>query len=170
MSLHPAPQPGPANPPAWRLCRSSFTVPTGETLAWAKHASRLIHVLARAEAEAKGFDDALLLNEAGEVVETTSANLFWIEAGTVCTPPLSTGALAGVTRAAVLELCATQGIRWAERSISVEALTRTDAVFLTQTVWEVVPAQSIDGVRLSPSPAVDQLRAAYRGLTRAETV
>lgn len=168
MSLHPAPQIDAANPPCWRLCRSSFTVPTGEQLARAKHASRLVHVLARAEAEAKGFDDAILLNSAGEVVETTGANLFWIEDGTVCTPPLSTGALAGVTRGIVLELCATQGIRCAERSIPVEALLRTNAVFLTQTVWEIVSVQSIDRVRFNPSPVVEQIQAAYRELVRAE--
>ena len=169
MSLHPAPVLDPANPPCWRLMRSSFAVPAGERLARAKHASRLVHVLARAEAEAKGFDDALLLTPVGEVVETTGANLFWIEHGTVCTPPLSSGALAGVTRGVVLELCATHGIRCAERSISVEALVRTDTVFLTQTVWETVSVQSIDGVRFSPSPTVDRIRAAYRELIRAET-
>jgi branched-chain amino acid aminotransferase len=129
----------------------------------------LVHVLARAEAEAKGFDDAILLNCAGEVVEATGANLFWIQNGAVGTPPLSSGALAGVTRAVVLELCATLGIRCAERSRSVEALVRTDALFLTQTVWGIVPVRSIEGVPVGASPVVPQLQAAYQELIRAET-
>jgi aminodeoxychorismate lyase len=169
MSLHPAPVLNPANPPRWRLMRSSFSVPAGNQLAAAKHASRLVHVLARAEAEAKGFDEALLLNSAGEVAEAASSNLFWIERGIVCTPPLSSGALDGVTRAVICELSAAQGLPTQQRSITPEELRAAEAVFLTQSVWEIVSVHSIDNHPVGPVAVVDRIRAAYRELVRRET-
>jgi branched-chain amino acid aminotransferase len=168
MSLHPAPVLDPANPPRWRLMRSSLSVPPGDPLASAKHTSRLAHVLARAEAEAKGFDEALLLNSAGEVAEAASSNLFWIERGIVSTPPLSSGALAGVTRGVVFELCAARGLPTQERSITPEELRVAEAVFLTQSVWEIVSIHAIDYHPVGQVAVVDQIRAAYRELVRRE--
>jgi aminodeoxychorismate lyase len=169
MSLHPAPILDPANPPCWRLMRSSYTVPAGERLASAKHASRLVHVLASAEATAKGFDDALLLNTAGVVVEATGSNVFWIERGAVRTPPLSSGALAGVTRGIVLELCATLAMPAQEEPASLEQLQQSDGLFLTQTAREIVSVRSLDDAPVKPSPVVEQIRAAYREEVRRET-
>jgi aminodeoxychorismate lyase len=169
MSLHPAPILDPANPPRWRLMRSSFSVPAGNQLAAAKHTSRLVHVLARAEAEAKGFDEALLLNSAGEVAEAASSNLFWIERGSLCTPPLSSGALDGVTRAVIFELSAAQGLPTQERPITPEELRAAEAVFLTQSVWEIVSVHSIDNHPVGQVAVVDQIRAAYRELVPRET-
>jgi len=169
MSLQPAPVLDPADPPCWRLMCSSFSIPAGDQFARAKHASRLVQVLARAEAEAKGFDEALLLNSAGEVAEATSSNLFWIENGTACTPPLSSGALDGVTRGVVSEICATLRVPVQEHSAPLEALQRADGVFLTQSVWEIVPVRSIDHHPVGQAAVVDQLRAIYRELVRRET-
>ena len=169
LSLHPAPVLDPENPPCWRLMRSSFSVPAGDQFACAKHASRLVHVLARAEAEAKGFDEALLLNSFGEVAEATSSNLFWIESGTVCTPPLSSGALGGVTRGLVLELCATLRVPVQERSAPFHALERADGIFLTQSVWEIVSVHSIDNHPVGQAAVVGQIRAAFGEWVHRET-
>ena len=79
--------------PALRLktCRT-FTVATGDPLASHKSANKLLNVLARAEAEAEGFDEALLVNTDGQVTESSSGNVFWWECGTLHTPPLAAGA------------------------------------------------------------------------------
>jgi branched-chain amino acid aminotransferase len=169
MSLHPAPVLDPAHPPRCRLLPSSFTVPAGATLAWAKHASRLVHVMARAEAERRGFDDALLLSAGGEIVEATGSNIFWIERGTVCTPPLSSGALAGVTRGVVLELCKTLQLPVQERSVPLNALLGADGGFLTQSVLGVVRVAGVDAHSIPLSPMVDSIRAAYGETIRRET-
>jgi branched-subunit amino acid aminotransferase/4-amino-4-deoxychorismate lyase len=72
-------------------------LPAGEKLAHYKTANKLAQILARAEADAAGADEALLCNTEGFVVEGASSNLFWVEGDTVCTPPLASGILAGVT-------------------------------------------------------------------------
>src|SRR6266478_1503384 len=93
MSLHPAPSIDPQTPPRWRLTTSTLRLPAGEPLAQFKTCNKLSQVLARAEADAAGADEALLLNTDGHVVEGASSNLFWIEDQTVCTPPLASGIL-----------------------------------------------------------------------------
>ncbi len=168
MSLHPAPVLDPADPPCWRLMRSAFRLPAGDAFAATKHSSRLIQVLARAEAEANGFDDALLLNTGGEIAETTSSNLFWIGRGSVGTPPLSSGALDGVTRGVVLELCAELRLPVEEKDLPFDTLKRADGLFLTQSAWEIVSVHSIDREPAGSSALVDRIRAAYRDRVERE--
>ena len=104
MSLHAAPANTGENP-RWKLITSSHRLPANEPLAHFKTCNKLAQILARAEADAAGANEALLLNTDGFVVEGASSNLFWIEDETVCTPPLASGVLPGVTRAVVLEIC-----------------------------------------------------------------
>src|SRR5260370_236785 len=77
----------------------------GIPLAWLKNLNKLPQVVARAEADTEGADEALLLNSDGYVVEGSTSNLFWIRDETVCPPPLPSGILPGVTRAVVLGHC-----------------------------------------------------------------
>ncbi len=109
MTLHEPPPAGPAPAPRWRLITSSLRVPVNDPMARVKSANKLPQILARLEAEDQGADEALLLNTDGAVTEAASSNLFWLEGETVCTPPLGAGLLAGVTRAAVIELCRSLG-------------------------------------------------------------
>lgn len=162
MTTYPAVRPDPSRPVRWRLSVSSFTLNEGDRLAGFKTANRLVSILARAEVEARGFDEALLTNPAGEVVEAASSNVFWIERGVVCTPPLSLGALPGVTRAMVLELAHELGVPTEERRAVVEQLRASDGVFLTLSSLEIVPAVQLDGYRLAESPVVRQIHEAYR--------
>ena len=99
LTLHPAPVVSPEKPRRWKLITSSFRIPAGDRLATFKTTNKLAQVLARAEAEERGADEALLLNTDGRFAEAASSNLFWIEHGTICTTPLAEGLLAGVTRA-----------------------------------------------------------------------
>jgi branched-subunit amino acid aminotransferase/4-amino-4-deoxychorismate lyase len=75
----------------WKLITASPRLPAGEPLAQFKTCNKLAQVLARAEADAAGADEALLVNTDGFVVEGASSNLFWVERDTVCTPPLAGG-------------------------------------------------------------------------------
>ena len=109
ISLHPAPDADGQPPPAWRVITASSRLPANEALAEFKTCNKLPQILARAEADAAGADEALLLNTNGEVIEASSSNLFWIQNEAICTPSLPSGILAGVTRLVVLGLC--RGLR-----------------------------------------------------------
>ena len=90
------------------LTVSPYRVNTLSPLAGIKSVNYLDHILPLEEARARDFDEAVMLNERGEVVSTAIANLFWVTDGTIHTPTLSTGALAGTTRACVIDLAATR--------------------------------------------------------------
>src|SRR5215468_2165198 len=126
MATYPMAAVEPSNPPAWRIFISSFKLPAGEPLARFKNLNKLPQVLARAEADAEGTDEALLLNSDGYVVEGSTSNLFWIRNGTVCTPPLPSGILPGVTRAVLMEICGKLGIDVREEYIVPEELSKMD--------------------------------------------
>ncbi|MFZ4634683.1 MAG: aminotransferase class IV [Saprospiraceae bacterium] len=86
------------------------------------------------EAKQRGWDDALLLNGQGRVVETSICNLFWVENGAVFTPPLSEGCVAGVMRAFLLEKLPLCGINTTERPIETTELAACDGIFLTNAI------------------------------------
>ena len=158
MSLHPAPA---SDLQQWRLVTSSVRLPAREPLAQFKTCNKLPQILARAEAEAAGADEGLLLNTDGEVAEAASSNLFWIQNNVICTPPLASGILAGVTRAVVLALCQALGVATRQLGILPKALLHTDAIFLSLSSLGVVEAVSLDGHSLRQSPLVAQIRQAY---------
>lgn len=164
VTLHPAPVVSLENPRRWKLITSSFRIPAGDRLATFKTTSKLGHVMARAEAEERDADEALLLNTDGRFVEATSSNLFWIEDGAVCTPPLADGLLAGVTRAFMLELAQQLGLPTSERACEPEQLRQAQGVFLTNSVLEIGPAISLDDVPLRESPITQRLHQTYRAV------
>lgn len=135
-------------------------------LSLCKTANKLLHVLARAEAEAAGADDALLLNVFGEVAESTSANLFWIEGGELHTPPLTAGALPGVTRASVLAWARAHALLVHETSARPERLRHAEGCFLTLSSLGIVEVVALDRRVVPNSPLIqrirDELLAAWR--------
>jgi len=164
----PVSAPASSTPLRWRARTASFRLPAGELVAQFKTCNKLSQVLARAEAEAAGANEALLLNTDGFVVEAASSNLFWIEAGTVCTPPLASGILAGVTRYVVRELCGKLRIPCRESSIRPAELTKTDAAFLSLSSHGIIELAEIDGAKLGSSPLIGQLHQAYLAQVSAE--
>jgi branched-chain amino acid aminotransferase len=100
------------------------------------------------EARARGFDEAVLLNERGEVSECTSANIFAATEGEVCTPPLDSGCLPGVTRELLLEVVRVPSIKVMERPLKPEDLERADQVFITSTTRDLLPAVFIEGLKV----------------------
>lgn len=164
MSLHPAPESPNSDPARWKLVTASLRLPAGDALAQFKTANKLAQVLARAEADAAGADEALLLNTDGHVVEGASSNLFWIEGKTVCTPPLTDGLLAGVTRAVTMEICQSLSLPIAERTVTPEQLRRADGVYLTLSSIGVAEAIALDGVPLATSPITLDIHRDYEKL------
>ncbi|MGC3958788.1 MAG: aminodeoxychorismate lyase [Verrucomicrobiota bacterium] len=164
MTLHPFSGTSGATSAGWKLYTASFRLPAGEKLAHFKTANKLAQIMARAEADAAGADEAVLCNTEGFVVEGASSNLFWVEGDTICTPPLASGILAGVTRAVTLELCQKLGLVSAERQITPQNLRRAQGVFVTLSSLGVVAAATLDGSPLSQSPSVEKLSVAYAEL------
>lgn len=108
-------------------------------LARVKHLGYLDNILARREALAAGADDAVILNLAGRVAETTIANLFCLIGGGLVTPPVSEGALPGVMRAEVIRLT-----RADERPIEVAELERSSEVFVSNALG-IRPVTKVNG-------------------------
>lgn len=104
-----------------------------------KHTNYLDNILARREAEAADADDAVLLNTAGKVAESTVANIFILVDSFLLTPPVADGALPGIMRAEAIKLA-----RAEERTIPVDLLMRSSEVFLTNSLG-VRPVTHIDG-------------------------
>ncbi len=168
MTMHPLRFADESNPPRVRVMTSSFRLPSADPLGAFKTANKLVQVLARAEADDRGMDEALLIDASGEVVEAASSNVFWIEGGAVSTTPLASGALPGVAREVVLELCRHQGIAVAETPAAPARLQHADGMILTNSGLGIVEVGELDGKELKGSPLIPRIQAAYRELMEAE--
>lgn len=100
--------------------------------------------LARMEALKSGFDEAIMLNSNGYVVEASAENIFFVKDGVLYTPPISTGALEGITRDTVIEIARDNNIKLVYENISKDQLYYFEEVFLTGTASEIVPVGYID--------------------------
>jgi len=169
MTLQPAPRIDPDSVPQWRLATASFRLAANDALAQFKTCNKLPQVLARAEAEAAGAHEALLLNTEGRVVEAASSNLFWIQDRAVCTSPLASGVLAGVTRLVVQELCHPLRLPFREYCLTPDQLRQAHGVFLSLSSVGIAEALSLDGRKLPQSPLSQQIYLAYLKLLRQET-
>ena len=168
LTLHPLPPVNADEPVQWSLVTSSFRLPAGDALAAFKTTSKILNVLARAEAEEQGADEALLLNANGEVAETAGGNIFWVYQDKICTVPTGRGGLPGITRAVVLELCQSLGLETNKRVIKPEQLRNAEGIFVTQSALGIVPVVAFDGVPVAPSPLVDQIAASYHEVLTKE--
>jgi len=120
-------------------------------------------VLAMQDAVRRGFDEAILLNDRGEVAEGTGENVFLVKDGVVRTNDRSADVLEGITRASVLDLCADLGIPVEIGPIELDDLYAADEVFFTGTAVEVTPINAIDDrVFLPERPIATRIRAAFR--------
>jgi 4-amino-4-deoxychorismate lyase len=100
------------------------------------------NIVAKRELDAAGAGpgtEGLFLNESGHICEGIVSNVFWLRGGILYTPSLECGPLAGVTRAYVMEMAASFGIRICEGAFRPEELASADEVFVTNSVQEIVP-------------------------------
>ena len=131
------------------LAVSPYRVNTFSPLSGIKSLNYLDHVLSWEEAQSRDFDEAVVLNERGEIVSATTANLFWAKDGTLHTPALSTGALAGITRECVIEIANKHFIPLLEGIYEMSDLTDADEIFLTSSSLGVAPVTTFDFRRYS---------------------
>lgn len=161
MTMHEITPLDPANPPRWSMVTSPFQIPASDPLASFKTGSKLLQVAARADAEARDADEALLINTNGEVAEAAGGNLFWVYHEKICTTPTGRGALPGITRAVVLEICQVLGLPTNKRVIKREALKNAEAIFLSQSAYGLISIVSLDGEPVPDSPLVEKIYKAY---------
>ena len=133
-----------------------------------KSLNYLNNIMAKIEAEQAGAGEGLMLNEQGYVAECTGDNVFVVKNGAITTPPISAGALAGVTRAVVFEMAAELGIPMAERDITRYDIYTADECFLTGTAAEIIPAVVLDSRPVNdgkPGPVTGRLIKRFHELT-----
>jgi branched-chain amino acid aminotransferase len=109
-----------------------------------KSLNYLNSILARLEAEQAGASEALILNHEGYVCEGSGDNVFIVKNGTVITPPTYLGALEGITRNTIIEICHQLGIPCEEKPFTRHDVYVADEVFLTGTAAEVIPVIEVD--------------------------
>jgi branched-chain amino acid aminotransferase len=150
------------------------TVPTVRNLHSAvnpaiKSLNYLNNILAKIEANNAGVEEAVMLNAEGYVAEGTADNLFIVKQGALYTPPLSAGALRGITRATVMELAEQAGVKVFEPNLTRYDLFNADECFVTGTAAEIMPVVKIDGRAIGkgkPGPLTAKLVQEYHGLTQ----
>jgi branched-chain amino acid aminotransferase len=152
-----------------------ITVPTTRNLHSAlnpaiKSLNYLNNILAKIEANNGGCEEAVMLNAEGYVAECTGDNLFIVKGNQLMTPPLSAGALYGITRGVVMELARTSGLEVSEPNLTRYDLFNADECFLTGTGAECVPVVKIDGRVIgtgTPGPRTRELVKKYHELVQS---
>jgi branched-chain amino acid aminotransferase len=150
------------------------TVPTVRNLHSAlnpaiKSLNYLNNILAKIEANGAGCEEAVMLNAEGFVSECTGDNIFIVKEGRLMTPPLSAGALYGITRQVVIELAGQSGVAVTEPNLTRYDLFNAKECFLTGTGAEIVPVVKIDGRVIGtgkPGRLTKKLVTAYHALTK----
>ena len=126
------------------LTLSPYRVLSTALLAGVKQTSMLENLFALEEARSRDFNEAVLLNERGEIVSATAANIFWVQGDEVLTPSLATGCVGGVTRQFIHEIATRWKLHLVEGSFPVQRLLDAREVFLTSTAREVTLVSSFD--------------------------
>ena len=127
----------------------------------------MICTLSKHEAEADGWDDALMLDWRGQVAESTGANIFLVQDGKIHTPTPDCF-LDGITRRTVIELASAHDIDVVERVIMPEEFEKTDEVFVTGTAAEVTPVGQVDEYNFQVGSVSRTLMEDYDALVRGD--
>ncbi len=157
---------------------SIVTVPTNRNIPEAlnpqvKSLNYLNNILAKIEATTAGAEEAIMLTSCGYVAECTGDNIFIVRKGRLLTPAVYIGALAGITRAAVLELAKKAGIPASEEVLTRHDLFNADECFLTGTAAEIIPVVRIDSRLIGnakPGKITLRLLEDFRKLTKMDGV
>ena len=156
IQISPAPEHS-STPPLHAIIARSVRRNEGSPLSQMKTLNYGDHILARREAEKAGADEAIMLNNAGHAACFTVGNLFIVQDGQLCTPPLSDGVMDGIIRRKWMDTADV-----VERSLTADDLENADAIFLTNSLRGIVPLARLNGKALgatdfcllytSPSP------------------
>ncbi len=131
----------------FRLGVSPFTINSASPLAGVKSSNYLEKIASLATARDGGFDEAIQLNERGEIAAACMANVFWLKDGTLFTPDLATGCLAGTTREFVMENTVVSEVR-----SGIDSLHDADEIFLTSAGLGIVQVSEFEGRVLKGQP------------------
>lgn len=137
----------------------------------AKYSARLASVMAVADAQLRGADEALWMDALGYVTESTASNFGIVREHTIVTPPCWLGLLAGITRDVLCELAVSLRIPLRELPLTRHEIYNAEEAFLTSTLKEVLPVTAIDGRRIgtgTPGPVSKRLLTAFRALVKRE--
>lgn len=127
-----------------------------------KSTSYAVNMAAEAEARRRGADDAVFVDQLGVVLEGPTTNLWWRRSRTLFTPSLELGILAGVTRAAVVDLARTSGYEVVEGTFPLAELAGAEEAFTSSSVREVMPVVELDDHPIGRGSAADELQVALR--------
>ena len=150
----------------WRRPRGDAFSPKGKI-----SGQYVLSILAKREAMAAGFEEALFLDDNGYAVEGTGENLFVIKNGVVRTPSIGQAILGGITRDTAMTLLRAEKIDIVEGPITRDELFTADEIFLTGTAAEVTPVREIDGRVIGkgkPGPVTEMMKKNYAACVRGE--
>jgi branched-chain amino acid aminotransferase len=130
---------------SWRRISSDSLIPHAKA-----SGQYLNSVLAKIEATKSGYEEAILLDDHGNVCEGTGENIFVVKGGVIYTPPQAASILDGINRKSVIQIARDLGYEVVERDIARAELALADEVFLTGTAAELTPMRSIDDIEIGP--------------------
>ena len=108
-------------------------------------------ILATQDAKQRGFDEAILLDQSGDVSEAPGENIFLVKDNELITPPLTSSALNGITRKSIITIAKDMGFKTKVRKVSKKELKLADEIFLSGTAAEITPVIQIDKKRIKAS-------------------
>ncbi|MBB6674258.1 branched-chain-amino-acid transaminase [Cohnella nanjingensis] len=138
-----------------------------------KSLNYLNNVLVKIQSNQAGVGEAIMLNAQGYVAEGSSDNIFVVKRGVVYTPPCYIGALEGITRGAIMELCERLGYKLKEEPFTLHDVYAADEVFFTGTAAEVIAVREVDGRAIGEGragPVTTRLLAEFRKLVTVDGV
>ncbi|MFF2480534.1 branched-chain-amino-acid transaminase [Paenibacillus sp. NPDC058071] len=138
-----------------------------------KSLNYLNNILVKIQANLAGVGEAIMLNSQGYVAEGSSDNIFIIKNGTVYTPPCYVGALEGITRGAIIELCGKLGYKLKEEPFTLHDVYVADEVFFTGTAAEVIAVREVDGRTIGEGkagPMTTSLLQEFRAIVEKDGV
>jgi branched-chain amino acid aminotransferase len=151
-----------------RLCWAKYNRPPAEAAPTAAKAVGLymICTISKNIAERAGYEDALMLDSAGNIAETTGTNIFFVRDGALHTP-IADCFLDGITRRTVIRLAKARGVEVIERRIQPEELATFSECFVAGTAAEVTPVGEIADYQFTPGAITFSLMEDYEALVRA---
>ncbi len=151
---------------------SDIRVSPDDPTVYHKTTGYLRNLLALRDAHRARATEALIFNTKGRLAEGSLSNAFIVSGGRLLTPPVEEGLLAGITRAAMLELAAEAGVPAEQEPLSAREVLDADEMFLTNSILELLPVGRVERKEIGdgrPGPVTKQLASAYRALVIRET-
>ena len=161
ITLHHAPKWAQPKPKSWRLSVSRIRMPSALPNVSMKTCNKWMQIQVKREAIQLGLDDAIILNEKGNLTEVSCANCFVIQEDYLITPPVSDGCLDGVTRKQTMALARQLGINVKEHSIALEEALGSDGMLLTLSTYGMIHVSALDDKAWSHHPTTLQVYDAY---------